>query len=126
VDGRTADLIDALRQPGAAILLELLAQSATEAHLLAQVDRTTQATANRRLRSLESVGLIQRERGKARAPGREWRVRHETEVAQLLRAAVALSAAVADQEARERRAVERKIRRSQARHSGLRDVSAER
>lgn len=123
MDARTAELIDALRHPGAALIVELLEESATEAYLLANVQRTTQATANRRLRKLETVGLVEREQGKSKAPGRRWQVRHGRELAAMLRAAVALATAVAEQETQERQALERRINLAQAKRQGLREVS---
>lgn len=123
MDARTASLLDALRPPGAAFLVMLLDGSATEAALLSAVTRTTQATANRRLRKLEEVGLVEREQGKAKAPGRRWTLRHPAEVEELLKAAVGLSAAVAERERLEREQLKRRLKRSRAKRQGLRDVS---
>jgi DNA-binding HxlR family transcriptional regulator len=98
-------------------------RSATEAHLLGTVKQTTQATANRRLRTLEGVGLIQRAPGNAKAPGRHWTLVHPPEVDALMTAAVALSDVVAEQEQVERDEMKRKLKRSRAKQQGLRDVS---
>jgi DNA-binding HxlR family transcriptional regulator len=123
MDARTISLIDALRQPGAAFLVELLNGSATEANLLGTVKQITQATANRRLRNLEGVGLIQRAPGNAKAPGRRWTLVHPREIDALMTAAVALSDVLAEQEQVERDEMKRKLKRSRAKRQGLRDVS---
>lgn len=119
MDQRTADLLDALQHPGASFLLELLAGSATEADLLGSVKRTTQATGNRRLATLEKVGLIEREAGKTKAPGRRWTVQHGAEVDALLKAALTLSGAVNQQQDAERRGAERKRKRARATQLGI-------
>lgn len=122
MDQRTADLLDALQHPGASFLLELLAGASTESDLLASVKRTTQATGNRRLATLEKVGLVEREPGKAKAPGRRWTVQHRDEVDALLKAALTLSGAVSDRQDAERRAAERKRKRARAAHLGIHEA----
>jgi DNA-binding HxlR family transcriptional regulator len=122
VDVRTADLLDALRHPGAAFLLELLAEDATEADLLGVVKRSTQATGNRRLAALEKAGVIERSAGRVKAPGRRWAVVHPQETDELLRAALALASAAADHEAATREDANRALKRQRAERQGLREV----
>lgn len=112
MDERTAALLDALERPAAAVLLELSEQGATEAHLVATLKGTTQATTNRRLLRLEQLGVIEREPGRTKAPGRKWSIVHPEPTNALLRAALALSEATAKGEARNRKDARKRLRRT--------------
>jgi DNA-binding MarR family transcriptional regulator len=101
VDGRTADLLDALKHPGGVFLLCLLDGPATEAGLISRastVSHVDQSTANRRLSLLQRAGLVEREDGNRNAPGRRWRLTQTVATGALLAAALELSEAVAEAE----------------------------
>ena len=74
MDARTTSLFDALAHPGAALLLALADGEATEGQLLSGLAGTSQPTVNRRLGDLERLGVIEREAGRPKAPGRAWRL----------------------------------------------------
>jgi DNA-binding HxlR family transcriptional regulator len=105
--------------------MELLAGSATEADLLGSVKRTTQATGNRRLKTLEDVGLIARDAGKAKAPGRRWTIQHPDEVDALLKAALVLAGVANEAQEAERRLAERKLKRARAARLGIHEAGGE-
>jgi hypothetical protein len=123
VDRQTAELLDALKHPGAAFMLRLLDGPATEAELIAEAEKLwsfDQSTGNRRLALLQRRGLIGREVGKSKAPGRRWEAALPEQTGALLDASLALSEAVAEQERKARAAASARARRAQRRH--LRDV----
>ncbi len=123
MDRQTAELLDALKHPGAAFLLRLLDGPATEAELIAEADRLfsfDQSTGNRRLVLLQRRGLITREVGRAKAPGRLWLLTVPEETGELLTAALTLSEAVSERERKARAAARARTRR--ARRGHLRDI----
>lgn len=124
MDERTGRLLDALEHPGAAMLLELLAEPATEGTLVGSVNDAAQATANRRLARLADLRLIERESGSWRAPGRRWSLTQPDETDSLLQAAIGLSEALAAREERERNAAQRKLRAGRAKRRGLREAGS--
>lgn len=104
MDRRTANLLDSLTHPGAAVLAALLAGDATEAELATQVD-APQPTVHRRLHRLEELGLVTRPPGAWRAPNRPYRIAVPDQVGALLLAAAAASQALAAAEDRARAAM---------------------
>lgn len=122
MDRQTAFLLDALRHPGAAFLARLLEGEATEAELLAEARDVSQATANRRLATLERLGLAEREPGNWRAPGRAWRLVHTEETDELLGRAYALTDAVASAQREKRDAARKRQKRAKAARRGMRAV----
>ena len=72
---------------------------------------------------MEKAGLIEREPGKAKAPGRRWMLAHPREVDDLLKAAVALSEAVAERDHADREQTKRSMNRARAKRQGLREAS---
>lgn len=118
MDRQTADLIDALKHPGAAFLLRLLDGAAIEAELVAEAEKVhpfDQSTGNRRLATLRARGLIAREAGKPRAPGRRWAATLPKETGALLESALALSSRVAENEQRARESAADSARRAATR-----------
>lgn len=126
MDEGTTRLLDGLQHPGAAFLLQLLSDGATEAELLAVVRQAPQATANRRLVRLEDLGLIEREAGRPKAPGRRWVVRHHRETEALLSAAVALADAVTERDQAERKQTKRKLLQARVEQLGISAASKRR
>jgi len=122
VDAQTTSLLDALAHPGAALVLALCEGEATEADLLSAVGATSQATANRRLGELERLGLVERDSGKAKAPGRVWRLVEPAPTEALLRAALDLADILATSEQRRRQAAKRRLKRAHAARVGMRRV----
>jgi DNA-binding transcriptional ArsR family regulator len=97
VDLRTTKLLDALGHPGAAIVTELLQGEATEAVISTAVGGP-QATVHRRLRRFEDLGLVTRPPGAWRSPNRVYSLVVPDEIGELLRSAIAVSAALAERE----------------------------
>ena len=120
MDARTTSVLDALAHPGGALLLVLCEGPATEAALLSAVPSATQATANRRLAELERAGIIARDAGKAKAPGRAWRVCEPSPTESLLRAALELSDVLAAADERRRQQAMRQLRKARATRLGIR------
>ena len=120
MDARTTSLLDALSHPGAAMLLVLTEHEATEAELISALDATSQATANRRLSELERLGVIARDQGKRKAPGRRWRLSEPEPTETLLQAALDLADVLAESERRKREAAQRRLRRARAERLGIR------
>jgi DNA-binding HxlR family transcriptional regulator len=112
--------MDALSHPGAAMLLVLAENEATEAELLVDLDATSQATANRRLTELERLGVIARDQGKRKAPGRRWRLSAPEPTETLLQAALHLADVLAESERRNRAAAQRRLRLARAKRLGIR------
>jgi DNA-binding HxlR family transcriptional regulator len=81
MDEETASLIDALRHPGAALLLGLLESEATEDELRCQAPGLSQSAINRKLAQLAEKRLIYRESGSRQQKGLLWGIvfREETE-----------------------------------------------
>lgn len=115
MDRLTANLLDALRTPGAELLLELLEGPAKEADLLRALDAASQPTANRRLREFEQLLLVTRDAGPKHAPGRTWALNHGDEVAALLAAATDLSGRLASADRERRRRTRRRVGRARKR-----------
>jgi DNA-binding MarR family transcriptional regulator len=114
VDARTAQILGTLKHPGAVFLSRLLEGPATEAELLEEATDVNQATANRRLDRLADLGVIQREPGQPKAPGRRWSLVFAEESDNLVSAAVTLSEAIARREQEERDRLRRRLRRARA------------
>lgn len=122
MDEETASLIDALRHPGAALLLGLLDAELTEDQLLDCAPYHSQSAVNRKLQGLADRNLIRRETGSKQRKGLRWSLLFRDETEDLLQAANRLA----------RRSVERReeqvgdtalqLRRIRAR-SRLRDVN---
>ncbi|HEX4806848.1 MAG TPA: hypothetical protein VFU94_13190 [Conexibacter sp.] len=92
LDGGTRAIIDALARPGADLLYALLMRDAATERELTKDAAASQATANRRLRRLEELMIVQRQGpDRAHAPNRRWRLRHPEAVRQLLFAATTLA-----------------------------------
>lgn len=126
MDRQTAELLDALKHPGAAFMLRLLDGPATETDLIAEAEKLftfDQSTGNRRLALLQGRGLIVREAGKPKAPGRRWVAALPEQTGALLETALALSEAVAEEERKARAAA--RARAHRARRRRLRDLGAE-
>lgn len=121
MDARTALTLAALDETAAAVLLTLLEGPATEAELLATV-APSQPTLNRHLEKLRRSGLIVREPGRLKAPGRAWSLAHPEETDALLTAGFALSDAIAAREATAREAAKRRVLLARAKRRGLRVV----
>lgn len=119
VDGRTARVLGALDPVGASLLLELLAGPRKEVDLLAAVNEPAQPTGNRRLHRLKAAGVVTREDGKARAPGRAWSIAHRAETESLLDALFALSDAIEAADRARRDQARRKLRRARADRLGI-------
>lgn len=123
MDRQTTELLDALKHPGAAFMLRLLDGPAAEAELIAEAEKLLsfdQSTGNRRLALLQRRGLIDREAGRPKAPGRRWVAALPEQTGALLEAALTLSDAVAEQERKARAAARARARRAKRRH--LRDL----
>ena len=104
-------------------MLRLLEGAATEAELISDAQAVfpfDQSTGNRRLSLLQRKGMIVREAGRLKAPGRRWTANLPQETGALLHAALTLSAALADQELQQREAARRTAARARASH--LRDA----
>lgn len=84
MDEETASLIDALRHPGAALLLGLFESEATEDELRRHVPDLSQPAVNRKLAQLAEKRLIYRESGSRQKKGLLWGLvfREETEAFQ--------------------------------------------
>jgi DNA-binding HxlR family transcriptional regulator len=91
MDTETALLIDELRHPGAAILLELLDGDRTEEVLRTAIPSLSQSAINRKLQRLAERHLIAREPGLKQQKGLHWRLMYRNEVDDLLAAANTLA-----------------------------------
>jgi hypothetical protein len=119
VDRQTAELLDALKHPGAAFMLRLLDGPATEAELIAEAEKLltfVQSTGNRRLALLQRRGLIAREAGRPKSPGRRWVATLPDQTGALLDSALARSEAVAEAEQKARAAARGRARRERRTH----------
>jgi DNA-binding HxlR family transcriptional regulator len=111
MDGRTRELIDALGHPGAAIVLELLVRGTlAEKEICQAIDDTSQPTVNRRLNELGRLGLLTRAPGSRQYKDRPWTLADPESTDSLLGAALELSASLADQEGKSRRAAAAALR----------------
>jgi DNA-binding HxlR family transcriptional regulator len=122
MDGRMAQLLQALDATSADVLLELIAGPARESELIAALSHVDQSTVNRRLHTLREAGLVSQEAGKHRAPGRAWKLAHTAETEQLLDALVSLRGAVAARDQEERADIRTRLRQARARRLGVREV----
>lgn len=122
MDQETALLIDALRHPGAALLLGLLDAELTENELLECAPYHSQSAVNRKLQCLAERNLIQRESGSKRQKGLRWSLVFRPETEDLLQAANRLAQRSVERREQELSDTARRLRRARAR-SRLRDVS---
>lgn len=120
MDTRTGQLLRALDATAAATLLEMLKRPATEAELRLIAEEPSQSTMNRRLTRMREAGLIHREPGKAKAPGRLWTVVHPDETADLLDSLLSLAGAVEARDKKRREQARRELKRARASRAGLR------
>lgn len=103
------------------MLLELLAGDATEAELIRVAGDPSQATAHRRLASLQGLGLIERAGG-WRAPNRPWKLAHPRDIESLLSSAIELADTLARAEQAKRDESREKARRARENRAALRTV----
>ncbi len=123
MDRRTERLFDALQAPGAALLDELLRIGpSTEDELLKLVPGASQSTANRRLATLEDLGVLVRARGAKHSRDRPWMVAFHEEAESLVRAALAVSDAVAAADLAARDRARADLESARTRRAGLRLV----
>lgn len=109
----------------ASLLLRLIETPSTEAALAANAD-PDQATANRRLHRMKTVGLLAQEPGRPRAPGRLWSVAHRAETEDFLRALFALADAINAEDRRRRQRARQKVNRAKAKRLGIRAAGVQR
>jgi hypothetical protein len=122
LDGRTRAILDALARPGADLVYALLALDAATERELTAATRATQATANRRLRHLEELLVVERQgSGRAHAPNRRWRLRDPRAVRGLLLAAAELAEEGAKRELEIRREALDRLQPPDAKIRELRD-----
>ncbi len=122
MDDRTSRLLEALDPVGVELLVELLAETATEATLVAAVRESSQAPVNRRLQRLRSARLVFQEAGARRAPGRFWSVVHPAETEALLGALFDLSDTIDARDRGRRAQARRRVKRARAARLGIRRV----
>ncbi|MGA9874731.1 MAG: hypothetical protein WBQ21_02885 [Solirubrobacteraceae bacterium] len=122
MDEETASLIDALRHPGAALLLGLLDAERTEDQLLDYAPYHSQSAVNRKLQGLAERNLIQRESGSKQRKGLRWSLLFQDETEDLLQAANRLARRAVERREEQVGDTARQLRRIRAR-SRLRDVS---
>ncbi len=104
------------------MLLALADGEATEGQLLSGLAGTSQPTVNRRLGDLERLGVIEREAGRPKAPGRAWRLVEPVATEAILQSALDLSDILAVSEQRRRQAAKRRLKRARAARLGMRKV----
>jgi predicted transcriptional regulator len=122
MDEETASLIDALRHPGAALLLGLLDAELTEDQLLDCAPYHSQSAVNRKLQGLAERNLIRRETGSKQQKGLRWGLLFRNETEDLLEAANKLARRSVEHREEQVGDTARQLRRIRAR-SRLRDVS---
>lgn len=122
MDDRTAKLLDALDPVAVDLLVELVAEAATEDELLPSLDQASQPTANRRLHRLRQARLLVQEAGKPHAPGRLWVAVHPAETEALLSALFALSEAIDAQDKKRRDQARRKLKQARAARLGIHEA----
>jgi DNA-binding HxlR family transcriptional regulator len=122
MDMETASLIDELRHPGAALLLELLDGDQTEDHLRGAVPGLSQSAINRKLQRLADRHLIDREPGSKQQKGLRWRLVSRDGTHKLLAAANTLARLSLEAREEEVAETDHRLRRSRNLRR-LRDVS---
>lgn len=122
MDTRTGQILAVLDSAGASMLLALLEGPLTEAELLSAAGEPGQSTGNRRLHRLREAGLVTQERGKSRAPGRQWSLIHPAEIEALLDALLKLVSAVDLSDRQLREAAAGTLKRARAQRLGIHRV----
>lgn len=114
MDEETASLIDALRHPGAALLLGLLGGDATEDELRLCAPDHSQSAVNRKLHQLAEKRLIHREPGPRQKKDLLWSLLFPEETHHLLNAATHLARLAVSRRAEQIAATEDRLQKSRA------------
>jgi DNA-binding HxlR family transcriptional regulator len=126
MDPRTRQMIDALKHPGAAAVFKLLQNGPmTEDELVREVEESSQATMNRRLKELGELGLLSRAAGPRQYKERPWKVTVEAATDSLYAAALGVSEAIAAKDDESREKMSGALREGRKRRSQLRAVGDE-
>src|ERR1700733_11054288 len=121
MDDRTTRVLEALDPVGIELLLELLADPATEASLADSIG-ATQPTVNRRLTRLANAGLISQKAAKPHTPGLQWGINHPEPTDAVLQRMFALSDAIEKAGHRQRESTKRRLAQARAKRLGIHEV----
>ena len=121
MDDRTTRLLEALDPVGVELLLELLAESATEASLADSIG-ATQPTVHRRLRRLANAGLISHEVARPHTPGLRWSINHPEQIDAVLQRIFDLADAIEKAEQTQRENAKRRLTQARAERLGIHEI----